>query len=126
MADITSQLKRKQRTSGTDPKREQDRSNQEQDRSKREQDRSDRKQDRPRAAENARERTQKLHVDPFSLELTPMKLFAKRYNLPLRCGSDGALRVFPDDPREMPPISCLLGGCEKVWFTNLTYFFGEH
>ena len=60
VADITSQLKRKQRTSGTDPKREQDWlnqeqdgskrerdwSNQEQDRSKREEDRSDRKQDR--------------------------------------------------------------------------------
>ena len=73
----------------------------------REQGRSDRKQDGPRAAENARERTQKLHVDPFSLEQTPLELFAQRYNLPLRCGSDGALRVFPDDRREMPPISCL-------------------
>ena len=116
-------------------KREQDRSNQEQDRSKREQDRSNQDQDRSnreqdrsnqeRAAKNARERTEKLHVDPFSLEQTPLKIFAKRYNLPVRCGFDDALRVFPDDPREMPPISCLLEGCEDQRFTNLTDFY-EH
>ena len=67
-----------------------------------------------RAAKKAQERTKQLHVDPFALEHTPLKIFAKRYNLPLRRGSDSALRVFPDDPKEMPPISCLLEGCEYI------------
>ena len=78
-----------------------------------------------RAAKKAQERTKQLHVDPFALEHTPLKIFAKRYNLPLRRGSDSALRVFPDDPKEMPPISCLLEGCEDFWCTNLTDFY-EH
>ena len=43
----------------------------------------------------------------------------------MKCGSDGALRVFPDDPRDMPPISCLLEGCEKVWFTTISHNYNE-
>ena len=78
-----------------------------------------------RAAKHARERTEKAHVDPFLLEQTPLALFARRYKLPMRCGADCALRVFPDEPKEMPPISCLLQGCEDRWFTNLTDFY-EH
>ena len=58
MADITSQLKRKLRTPGTDPKREQDLSNQEQDGPKREQDRSNQEQDRSKREEARSDRKQ--------------------------------------------------------------------
>ena len=123
--------------------RKQDRADQSQDRADRSQDRADRSQDRAdqqrgakvtaakgslhrdRAAKHARERTEKAHVDPFLLEQTPLALFARRYKLPMRCGADCELRVFPDEPKEMPPISCLLQGCEDRWFTNLTEFY-EH
>ena len=113
--------------------REQDRCTREQDCSTREQDRSTREQDRStreqvhsrRGLTLARERTQKDHVDPFMLDQTPLALFAKRYNLPVRSGLDNHLRTFADAPENMPPISCLLQGCEEKWFTNLGEFF-EH
>ena len=110
--------------------REQDRStreqDREQDRSTREQDRSTTEQDRSRRGLTlARERTQKDHVDPFMLDQTPLALFSKRYNLPVRSGLDNHLRTFADAPENMPPISCLLQGCEEKWFTNLGEFF-EH
>ena len=75
-----------------------------------------------RAKNIARERTQTCHVDPFMLDQTPLALFAKRYNLPVRRGLDNRLRVFSDSPDTMPPISCLLHGCEKCFFTNLSEF----
>ena len=56
------------------------------------------------------------------LDQTPLALFAKRYNLPVRRGLDNRLRVFSDSPDTMPPISCLLHGCEKCFFTNLSEF----
>ena len=110
--------------------------NRNQDRANRSQDRADQQRGakvtaakgslhRDRAAKHARERTEKAHVDPFLLEQTPLALFARRYKLPMRCGADCELRVFPDEPKEMPPISCLLQGCEDRWFTNLTDFY-EH
>ena len=106
--------------------REQDRSTREQERSTREQDRSTREQERSRRGlKLARERTEKDHVDPFMLDQTPLALFAKRYNLPVRSGLDNHLRTFADAPENMPPISCLLQGCEEKWFTNLGEFF-EH
>ena len=64
-------------------------------------------------------------MDPFMLDQTPLALFAKRYNLPVRSGLDNQLRTFADAPENMPPISCLLQGCEEKWFTNLGEFF-EH
>ena len=64
-------------------------------------------------------------MDPFMLDQTPLALFAKRYNLPVRSGLDNHLRTFADAPENMPPISCLLQGCEEKWFTNLGEFF-EH
>ena len=118
--------------------RKQERTEQSQDRTERKQehteptddkrDRTGRKQDRTdqaqavRAMTVARERTQKCHVDPFMLDQTPLALFAKRYNLPVRRGLDNRLRVFSDSPDTMPPISCLLHGCEKCFFTNLSEF----
>ena len=88
--------------------------------------RSTREQDRSRRGlKLARERTEKDHVDPFMLDQTPLALFAKRYNLPVRSGLDNQLRTFADAPENMPPISCLLQGCEEKWFTNLGEFF-EH
>ena len=56
------------------------------------------------------------------LDQTPLALFAKRCNLPVRKGLDNRLRVFSDSPDTMPPISCLLHGCEKCFFTNLSEF----
>ena len=110
--------------------RSQDRTerSQKQERTERAQDRTERKRDRTdeaqavRARNVARERTQKCHVDPFMLDQTPLALFAKRYNLPVRKGLDNRLRVFSDSPDTMPPISCLLHGCEKCFFTNLSEF----
>ena len=64
-------------------------------------------------------------MDPFMLDQTPLALFAKRYNLPVRSGLDNQLRTFADAPENMPRISCLLQGCEEKWFTNLGEFF-EH
>ena len=99
----------------------QDRTERSQDRTEQSQDRTGRKQDRTdqaqaaRAVTVARERTQKCHVDPFMLDQTPLALFAKRYNLPVRRGLDNRLRVFSDSPDTMPPISCLLHGCEKCF-----------
>lgn len=59
--------------------REQDRSNREQDRSKTKRDRSNIEQNQQRTSKKAQERTKQLHVDPLSLEHTPLKIFAKRY-----------------------------------------------
>ena len=56
------------------------------------------------------------------LDQKPLALFAKRYNLPVRKGLDNRLRVFSDSLDTMPPISCLLHGCEKCFFTNLSEF----
>ena len=135
----TREQDREQDRSTREQDREQDRSTREQDRSTREQDRSTREQDRStrehrstteqvrsrRGLTLARERTEKDHVDPFMLDQTPLALFAKRYNLPVRSGLDNHLRTFADAPENMPPISCLLQGCEEKWFTNLGEFF-EH
>ena len=132
----TREQDREQDRSTREQDREQDRSTREQDR---EQDRSTREQDRStrehrstteqvrsrRGLTLARERTEKDHVDPFMLDQTPLALFAKRYNLPVRSGLDNHLRTFADAPENMPPISCLLQGCEEKWFTNLGEFF-EH
>ena len=117
---------REQHRSTREQDREQDRSTREQDRATREQDRSTTEQVRSRRGLTlARERTEKDHVDPFMLDQTPLALFAKRYNLPVRSGLDNHLRTFADAPENMPPISCLLQGCEEKWFTNLGEFF-EH
>ena len=52
----------------------------------------------------------------------PVQLFSKRYNLKPRAGSDDRLRDFPDEPIPLPPISCLLRGCEHVWCNNVEEF----
>jgi len=43
----------------------------------------------------------------------------------MRTGSDDALRQFPDEPVPMPPVSCLLRGCEGEWFNSRDEFL-EH
>jgi len=42
-----------------------------------------------------------------------------------RSQPDDKLRDFPDEPVPMPPISCLLQGCESVWLNHLQDF-NEH
>jgi hypothetical protein len=75
-----------------------------------------------RANAQAEDSCNKLRVDPLKLQHTPVKLFAKQYNLKPRAGTDEQLRDFPDDPTSMPPVSCLLKGCEAVWMNNLEEF----
>ena len=48
-------------------------------------------------------------------------MFRQRYPL-RRTGADDALRQFPDEPVPMPPISCLMRGCENVCCNNREEF----
>ena len=50
-----------------------------------------------------------------------MGLFKHRYPL-RRTGADDALREFQDAPVPMPPISCLMRGCEHRWFHSREEF----
>ena len=49
-------------------------------------------------------------------------MFVRRYNLKPRSQPDDKLRDFPDEPVAMPPISCLLQGCESVWMNSVQDF----
>ena len=63
--------------------------------------------------------------DPLDTQHTPVMLFVDRMTLPPRAGPDDCLRTFPDEPEPMPPISCLLKGCEHVWLNSKEQFL-EH
>ena len=75
-----------------------------------------------KANQIAEDRCKKDRQDPLNVEDTPVKIFARRYNLPLRSRDDDKLRSFPDEPVPMPPISCLLQGCEAVWMNSMQEF----
>ena len=117
--------------------RDQDRSGRDEDR-----DRSGRDQDRDRSGQyldqsgrdqserdNARRRCEckarqdsaSEKSDPLDDLCTPVMLFKKRYGLK-RSGADDRLRHFPDEPVSMPPISCLLKGCEGCWINSREEF----
>ena len=74
-----------------------------------------------KATKIAEDRCNKNRQDP----LKTVKIFARRYNLKPRSRLDDKLRDFPDEPVPMPPISCLLQGCESVWLNHLQEF-NEH
>ena len=78
-----------------------------------------------KANQIAEDRCNKDRQDPLNTEDTPVKIFARRYNLKPRSQPDDKLRDFPDEPVPMPPISCLLQGCESVWLNHLQDF-NEH
>ena len=77
---------------------------------------------RARAHAQAEDSCNKLRVDPLRIDHTPVQLFAKQYNLKPRAGSDDKLRDFPDAAISLPPVNCLLQGCETVWMNNLEEF----
>ena len=69
----------------------------------------------------------KKHIEseqpnPLSVESTALKLFTRRWKLCPRKGKDDELRNFPDNPEPMPPISCLLRGCENHWLNSREEF----
>ena len=78
-----------------------------------------------KATKIAEDRCNKNRQDPLNTEDTPVKIFARRYNLKPRSRLDDKLRDFPDEPVPMPPISCLLQGCESVWLNHVQEF-NEH
>lgn len=96
---------------------QQDRSSQQQDRSSRQQDRSDRERLAQQCVNKARKDVAKEVCEPSEEGNTAVGLFKKRYDL-RRAGADDALRDFPDKPVPMPPVSCLMRGCEHRWFHN--------
>ena len=90
-------------------------------RTERDQDRSERERDLSRRAEakaQADVEEERQRDLPSKLANTPRKLFVKRYLLDSRRGADDALRAFEDEPVNMPPVFCLLRGCEQHWFRS--------
>ena len=64
-----------------------------------------------------------LHVqNAISAEATPSEIFKFRLSLPEPAGDDDVLRIFPDEPVPLPPINCLLQGCEHCIFATMAAF----
>ena len=82
------------------------------------QDRISRRQVRSRAIGIAKNHIESEQPNPLSVESTALKLFTRRWKLCPRKGKDDELRNFPDNPEPMPPISCLLRGCENHWLNS--------
>ena len=59
--------------------------------------------------------------EPFEEGNSAVGMFKHRYGL-CRTGADDALREFQDAPVPMPPISCLMRGCEEKWFDSREEF----
>ena len=64
-----------------------------------------------------------LHVqNAISAEATPSEIFKFRLSLPEPAGDDDVLRIFPGEPVPLPPINCLLQGCEHCIFATMAAF----
>ena len=100
---------------------ERDRSGQQQDRSGQERDWSGRKKLSKECTAKARKDVDKEVSEPMEEGNTAVGLFKHRYAL-RRTGEDDALREFVDAPVPMPPISCLMRGCEHKWFYSREEF----
>ena len=116
---------RQQQRDRSDRQQQQDRSDRQQqrDRSDRQdqRDRSDRQDARQRCERKAHEDNAFDKSDPLNDLFTAIMLFKKRYAMK-RTGADDCLRDFPDRPVPMPPISCLLKGCEGCWLNSREEF----
>ena len=112
---------RQQDRSGRSEQQQQDRSGRQRDQSGRQQDRSDRERLSQQCISKAKKDVAKQDCEPSGEHNTAVGLFKHRYGLS-RTGADDALRDFPDEPIPMPPISCLLRGCEHLWFNSREEF----
>ncbi len=99
-----------------------DRTGRQQARTGRRQDQTSRRQVRSRAIGIAKNHIESEQPNPLSVESTALKLFTRRWKLCPRKGKDDELRNFPDNPEPMPPISCLLRGCENHWLNSREEF----
>ena len=129
--DLSSREQKAQDLSG----QQQDRSGRQQDRSSRQQAQSGRQQDQSGRQQNrsgqerlargclakARKDVDKEVSESLEEGNTAVGLFKHRYPL-CRTGADDALREFQDAPVPMPPISCLMRGCEHRWFHSREEF----
>ncbi len=84
----------------------------------RQQARTDRRQVRSRAIGITKNHIESKQPNPLWVESTALKLFTCRWQLSPRKGKDDELQNFPDNPEPMPPVSCLLRGCENHWLNS--------
>ncbi len=112
--------KQPQRQDRTGRRQTRDRTGRQQARTGRDQ--TGRRQVRSQAIRLAENQIQSEQPNPLSVESTALKLFTRRWKFSPRKGKDEELRKFPDKPEPMPPISCLLRGCEHHWLNSREEF----